>query len=520
MWVWSEPQQKAFQQIKRQLSSTPVLALYHPDRLTTVSADSSSFGLGAVITQKQPDATWRPVAYCSRSLSNTEQKYAQIEKEALALTFGCERFSDYLIGKQFHVETDHKPLVSLLGSKNLDELPIRIQRYRMRLMRFSYTISYVPGKQLVIADALSRAPLSSSTPSDDDFQAEVEMFVNAVIQSVPATEQRLKEIQEAQEADEIFQKLHQYCKNGWSHRQSVAGAVQPYLSAASEITVNNGLLLKGNRIIVPSVLRLDILDKLHSGHQGISKCRERARQAVWWPGLNRQLEELVRSCSKCCRDRFQHAEPLMNTELPSLPWKKVTTDLFYWKSSTYLLIVDYYSRYIEISKLNGQSSLQVITHTKSIFARHGIPQEVVSDNGPPYSSFEYKQFAAQYGFTHTTSSPRYPQSNGEAERAVKTVKSLLKKSDDPYMALMIYRSTPLNNGFSPSELLVNKRLRTTLPVVESQLQPAIPEYNVFREKETMMKANMKRNFDVRHRAHALDPLPPGQQVWISGRRDS
>ena len=364
MWVWSEPQQKAFQQIKRQLSSTPVLVLYHPDRLTTVSADSSSFGLGAVITQKQPDATWRPVAYCSRSLSNTEQKYAQIEKEALALTFGCERFSDYLIGKQFHVETDHKPLVSLLGSKNLDELPIRIQRFRMRLMRFSYTISYVPGKQLVVADALSRAPLSSSTPSDDDFQAEVEMFVNAVIQSVPATEQRLKEIQETQEADEICQKLHQYCKNGWPHRQSVAGAVQPYLSAASEITVNNGLLLKGNRIIIPSVLRLDILDKLHSGHQGISKCRERARQAVWWPGLNRQLEELVRSCSKCCRDRFQHAEPLMNTELPSLPWKKVATDLFYWKSSMYLLIVDYYSRYIEMSKLNGQSSLQVITHTK------------------------------------------------------------------------------------------------------------------------------------------------------------
>ena len=216
-WTWSEPQQKAFQQIKKQLSSTPVLALYHPDRLTTVSADSSSFGLGAVLTQKQPDATWRPVAYCSRSLSNTEQRYAQIEKEALALTFGCERFSDYLIGKQFHVETDHKPLVSLLGSKNLEELPVRVQRFRMRLMRFSYTISYVPGKQLVVADALSRAPSSSSTPSDDKFQAEVEMFVNAVIQNVPATEKRLKEIQKAQEADEICQKLYQYCKKGWPH---------------------------------------------------------------------------------------------------------------------------------------------------------------------------------------------------------------------------------------------------------------------------------------------------------------
>ena len=155
----------------------------------------------------------------------------------------------------------------------------------------------------------------------------------------------------------------------------------------------------------------------------------------------------MRSCSKCRRDRYQHAEPLMNMELPSLPWKKVDTDLFIWKSSTYLLIVDYYSRYIEISKLNGQSSSQVITQTKSIFARHGIPQEVVSDNGPPYSSFEYKQFATNYGFTHTTSSPRYPQSNGEAERAVKTVKSLLKKSDDSYNVLMIYHSTPLKIDF-------------------------------------------------------------------------
>ena len=159
---------------------------------------------------------------------------------------------------------------------------------------------------------------------------------------------------------------------------------------APEITVNDGLLLKGNRIIIPSVLCLDILDKLHSGYQGISKCRERARQAVWWPGLNRQLEELVHNCPKCCREWYQHAEPLMNTELPNLPWKKVATDLFHWKTSTYLLIVDYYSRYIEISKLNGQSSSQVITHTKSIFARHGVPQEVVSDNGPPYSSLDFK----------------------------------------------------------------------------------------------------------------------------------
>ena len=106
--------------------------------------------------------------------------------------------------------------------------------------------------------------------------------------------------------------------------------------------------------------------------------------------------------------------------------------------------------------MGSDSSSEVISHIKSIFAKYGVPQEVVSDNGPSYSSLEYKQFAAKYGFTHTTSSPRYPQSNGEAERAVKTVKSFLKKSDDSYLALLIYRSTPLHNGFSPSELLMSR----------------------------------------------------------------
>ena len=175
----------------------------------------------------------------------------------------------------------------------------------MELMRFSYTISYVSGKELVVTDALSRALISSSTHTDDEFQAEVEMFANTIVQSVPATEKRLKEIQKAQEADEICQKLYQYCKSGWPHRQSIAGhsgAIQPCILVASEITVHGGLQLKGNRIIIPSVLCLDILNKLHSGHHGISKCRERARQAVWWPGLSRQLEELVRNCPKCCRE--------------------------------------------------------------------------------------------------------------------------------------------------------------------------------------------------------------------------
>jgi len=136
----------------------------------------------------------KPVAYILRALQPTEQKYAQIEKEALAFTWACERFSDYLLGLQFHIETDHKPLVPLFSTRNLDELPIRVQRFRMRTMRYSFTISHVPGKSLSVADTLSRAPLNKTAVSDSILQDKSEAFVDMIVQSLPATEWRLEEI--------------------------------------------------------------------------------------------------------------------------------------------------------------------------------------------------------------------------------------------------------------------------------------------------------------------------------------
>ncbi len=148
MWVWGPQQQEAFERIKEDLTTPPGLALYDSNKETTVSADASSYGLGAVLLQMQAEKEWKPVAYASRALSDTKQRYAQIEKEALASTWAYERFAEFLIGKDFHIETDHKPLVPLLSTKRLDELPPHIQRLRMRLMRFSYTISHVAGKNI------------------------------------------------------------------------------------------------------------------------------------------------------------------------------------------------------------------------------------------------------------------------------------------------------------------------------------------------------------------------------------
>ena len=163
-WTWGHAQQMCFAQLKESLTSAPVLSLYNANRETTLSTDASSYGLGAVLLQKQPDGELRPVAYASRAMSGVEQLYAQIEKEALATTWECERYSDLLIVKTFHIETDYKPLVSLLGQKTLDELPPRIQRFRMRLMRFRYSISHVPGKDLITADTYVITSTSGGKP--------------------------------------------------------------------------------------------------------------------------------------------------------------------------------------------------------------------------------------------------------------------------------------------------------------------------------------------------------------------
>ncbi|KAE8281698.1 Retrovirus-related Pol polyprotein from transposon 17.6 Protease [Larimichthys crocea] len=513
MWAWGPQQQQAFDQIKEELTTPPGLALYDPNADTLVSADASSYGLGAVLLQRQEGADWKPVAYASRALSDTERRYAQIEKEALATTWACERFEEFLIGKEFQVETDHKPLVPLLGSKSLDELPPRIQRLRMRLMRFSYSISHVPGKSIATADVLSRAPVRGT--ADGLQEEEVSLYANTVIANLPATEKRLREIQAHQDKDILIHTLKTYCMDGWPDKFSIQPAFQAYLPFSGELTVHDGLLLFGCRLVIPASLRADILQKLHEGHLGITKCRERAKQSVWWPSLNKELTQLIESCDTCSRERVNFKEPLQPTDFPVRPWSTVGADLFQTDSNKhYLVIVDYFSRFFEVAKLTHTTSDAVIEHFKSIFARHGIPDVVRSDNGPQFASEHFRKFAQQWGFDHVTSSPHFPQSNGEAERAVRTVKALLKKSSDPYLALMAYHAAPLANGHSPAELLMGRKIQTPVPVIPSQLTPGWTDLDNLRRAERRYKKKQKENYDRRHRAHEMPPLQEGDHVWV------
>ena len=244
-WLWGPTQTEAFSKLKQELISPHILALYDPAADTIVSADASSHGLGAVLLQKA-ESQWRPIAYASRSMTETEARYAQIE-EALAATWACKKFTPYIQGKTITLETDHKPLVPLLSHKNLDSLPPRILRFRLRLMRFDYEIKHVPGKSLHTADALSRAPLKDTVNSDELLQVEeVEFQVSSVISTLPVSNSKLTSFSQAQVEDSVCSTLISYCRNGWPNKSSLPSCMKPYWKLQGEFSLHDNLLLYQN----------------------------------------------------------------------------------------------------------------------------------------------------------------------------------------------------------------------------------------------------------------------------------
>ena len=508
-WRWDAPQETAFQQLKSMASSTPCLRHYYPSRPTAVSADASSYGLGAVLMQYQYNA-WTPVAFASRSLTATERGYAQIEKECLASVWACERFHSYLYGlPQFTLETDHKPLVPLINTRDLDKVPIRCQRLLMRLLRYDARAVHVPGKNMLAADTLSRVPLPDT--ADLELQHDTTALL-AVVSADLCSPALQDDIRASISSDAVLPAVCRYVLHGWP--STIPGDVQPYNTERSHLSFHDGILYHGFRVVIPPSLRSAMLSRIHEGHQGLTKCKARARYSVWWPGISTALHDYIRSCEECCKRRYLPPEPLQPTPLPSLPWSQVGCDLCEVDGKQYLVTVDYFSRYIDIQRLHTVTSSSVITSLKSLFAVHGVPSTVVSDNGPQFSSDAFAQFATTANFMHRTSSPRYPQSNGAAERAVQTAKRLITSSTDLPSALLAYRSTPIGNGYSPAQLLYGRRLRTSLPIAPELLKPDWPDLTNLREREEMSKEQQQLRFDTQHHAQPLSILPVGSRVWI------
>jgi len=457
----------------------------------------------------------KPIAFASRSLTDAETRYAQIEKELLAVLFGLERFNQYTYGRQVQVESDHKPLESIL-KKPLSAAPPRLQRMLLRLQKYSFDLTYCPGKELIVADTLSRAYRQTNT-SEMNMDSEIECYVHMIMSNIQIADTQLEAIKNGTKRDDKMTKLREMIQKGWPNdKHLVPFEIRNFWNCRDELSEMDGLVLKGEKIVIPDALQKEMLKELHKSHMGIEKTKQRARDIMYWPGMNAQIADTVSNCSTCQEYRKSNKkEPLLSTQ-PTAPWEMVGTDLFMWNNYNYVLIVDYCSRYFEVAKLENTRASTVITHTKSVFARHGIPREVRSDNGPQFSSKEYGQFAKTWGFKHTTSSPKYPQSNGLAERTVQTVKGILNKAKrdgkDPYLSILEYRNTPIDDIGSPAQILMSRRLRSTLPTTNIQLHPQVIKERNLKWKLVEKKNQQKKQYD--RTAKELPNLTSGDKVRI------
>nr|XP_039253356.1 uncharacterized protein K02A2.6-like [Styela clava] len=331
---------------------------------------------------------------------------------------------------------------------------------------------------LYTADALSRGPIQEFD-KDDQLLADTDCYVQSIMVNLPASNSRLDEIRRESEKDDIIKVVMHNVKFGWpENKKQLYGPVNKYWNEQANFSIHDDLLMKGNRLVIPEVLRTDILRYLHDAHQGVSKSREHAKNSVWWPGLSRDIEKVVRNCNLCEKYRRDRIEPMRGTEFPTRPWSRIGADFFYYKGNNYLLAVDYYYRDVEICIVTKNvDTAETVLEMKKIFSRHGICDVLFSDNGPQFDSRQFKEFAKEWNFEHITSSPKYSQSNGETERAVQTMKAILNKCDDEYLALLTYRNTPLHNGYSPSQLSMGRKLKTRVPCHPDEPIPKVPEYS-------------------------------------------
>ena len=508
-WTWSSQHDQAFIDLKNAVTSAPVLQYFDPSKPVVIQTDASSTGLGSCLLQDGG-----PVEFVSRALTDAESRYAQIEKELLAIVFACIKFHQYIYGRPCVVQSDHKPLEAIF-QKSIASTTPRLQRMLLRLLEYNITVQYTPGKQMYIADTLSRSYLEKEPPSsvEREIAEDTVISINTIITDAPVSNSRIEKIRQECARDEEMQLLREYLHNGFPCDNSkLSGNLRQYRALANELYEQNGLILYNNRIIIPVGMQKDILFRVHEGHLGMDKCKALARSAVFWPGINQDIENTVGRCPTCNMFRSSQAsEPLIPHPVPLYAYQKVGADIFTLRGKDYLLVVDYFSKFPEYVQLTSKSAECIIQHLKDIFSRYGIPETLMADNNP-FNSFAMRQFAESWGFQIITSSPRYPKSNGQAERFVQTIKQLMRKAvesnQDVSIALLQYRNASVAGcEYSPAQLLFNRSLRTRVPTMT-----ATTTSDSVRRDLQLRQDRQKFYHDQRTRP--LSSLQPGDAVRV------
>lgn len=507
--LWQQKQKDAFHSLKKCLSSIPTLGYYDPHDRTQVMADASPVGLGAVLIQYDTNGP-RIISFGNKSLSDVEKRYCQTEKEALALVWAIEHFKMYLYGKKFELVTDHKPLEIIFGPRS--KPCARIERWVLRLQAYDYKIVYRSGKSN-IADPLSRLCHNTNAhPFDDEYH------VNQIVQYARPNAVSFESLKEASSTDNELLLVKQGIMHGnWDE------SVKQYKLFEAELWVHEGLLLRGNKIVIPSKLRPQILDAAHEGHPGVVAMKGRLRTKVWWPKIDREAENKVKCCKGCTLVSGPNPPtPMKRREFPTQAWVDVAVDfLGPLPSGHYLfVVVDYYSRYKEIKVMKTITAKDTISVLKEMFSRLGVPVSVTCDNGPQFTSEDFKTFCREFGVRLYHTIPYWPQQNGEVERQNRDILKRLKISqtqksdwrDDLLQYLMMCNSTPHSTtGKTPSELFYRRTFRDKIPsVIDAENQDIDLEA---KDKDQEMKQKGKMDGDRKRKAAEVE-MEIGEKVYV------
>ena len=402
--------------------------------------------------------------------------------------------------------------------KNLANAPPRLQRMLLELQKYDVTIKYRPGKEMQLADALSRCPARASQEIKLDMQVDYIAFMKPWIEKLKDSTQR----------DPILAMVYQLTQQGWPHqRRHVPCLARRYWDFRDELSTDDGMLLKGPRLIIPGELQEEYLSCLHEGHLSASKVQENAKQHMYWTGIDADIEDYTKRCQKCIKRSQVAKEPLQPHDIPEGPWRKLGIDYFTFDGNSYVLICDYFSKF-PFPYRAKTSFWSLRDRLIDLFSIEGYPDEIVSDNRPPFQSKEFAKFLSGLGIKHTTSSPGYPRSNGFIKQHIQTVKNMLSKSSNTRSfqeVLADLRTTRIGTGLpSPAEILHRRNLTTRvqaeidIKAIRSVLQER--QLKMTLDHDSSRRAKNARPLVVGERCHVLGPGNKWIDAFVTDITDS
>lgn len=539
-FIWTPDHDAALTATKELLQSPPTRTQFDLSLPTVLMTDASRLkGLGYALLQKHDDKLCL-VRCGSRHITETEARYAMIELEALGAAWAMLKLRIYLHGlPEFELVIDHRPLVPILNSYTLDAIENpRLQRIVEKMTPYVFHTTWKKGSDHVIADTLSRNPVSY--PDEEcDLLGEAELEVHQVViranevlqDSTRGEEVRsdqdpiLERVRTAAKTDPHYQALVDTILSGFpNNKGDLHPQVKPYNAHRDELSLDNGLVLCGQRVIIPQTMRSEVLKTLHASHQGFQRTKLRARQAVFWPGINNEIRNVCQSCEQC--QRYQPSlqqEPMKSDPPPQRPFESTSADLFYYAGKEYIVYADRASGWMCVSPFaTTPTSNMVVRVLRKHFADLGTPVHLTSDGGPQFASLETNKFLKRWGVNHVSSSPHYPQSNGHAESSVKAAKALIKKTtknghmdtDEFYSGLLELRNTPrTEDGRSPAQILFGHPIRSNVPIHHTAFSS---EWQVADQTAIQRGLQYRRQMQYQYDKHSriLTKFKVGQEVLI------